>query len=83
MLGPFCRAHDGIFQIAIFGQKASNIRAKPLEFWASTGENIRPSDLSPSNQTGFLRRWPNSQSRLHENQSCKGGITLSGERLRT
>ena len=28
-----------IFQIVIFGQKASNIRAKPLDFRASNGKN--------------------------------------------
>ena len=36
-----------IFQIAILGQKACNIWAKPLDFRASNGENIRATDLNP------------------------------------
>ena len=40
-----------IFQIPIFGQKACNIRAKPLDFQASNGENIRATDLSPPKRT--------------------------------
>ena len=36
------------FQIAILGQKKiCNIRAKPLDFRANNGENIRATDLSP------------------------------------
>ena len=45
------------FQIAIFGpKKASNLQAKPLDFWASNGENIRVRGFSPppppTNETG-------------------------------
>ena len=38
-----------IFQIAIFGQKkkSGNIRAKPLDFRASNGQDIRARDFSP------------------------------------
>ena len=35
------------FQIAIFGPKIGNIRAKLLDFRASNGKNIRPRDFSP------------------------------------
>ena len=35
------------FQIAIFGQKACNIREKPLDIRASNGDKIRATDLSP------------------------------------
>ena len=40
-----------IFQIAIFGHKKRNIRAKPLDFRASNEENIRVRELSPPPQT--------------------------------
>ena len=41
-------APPGILKIAIFGQqKSGNIRAKPLDFRASNGEDIRATDLSP------------------------------------
>ena len=36
-----------IFLIGIFEQETCNIRAKPLDFRASNGENIRATDLSP------------------------------------
>ena len=47
-----------IFQIAMFGQeKTCNIRAKPLDIRASSGYNIRATDLSPPppNETGPVR----------------------------
>ena len=46
-----------IFQIAIFGQKTYIMRAKPLDFRASNGENIRATDLSPLNDTGPVCLW--------------------------
>ena len=45
--GGWGAAAPGISQIAIFGGKSGNIRAKPLDFRASNGENIRATDLSP------------------------------------
>ena len=43
--------HPIIIQVAIFEQKKerrrSDIRAKPLDFWASAGENICAGDLTP------------------------------------
>ena len=49
-----------IFQVAFFGpqqNKTSNVRAKPLDFQACTGENIRARDLSLPNETGSVRLW--------------------------
>ena len=47
--GGWAAPPPGIFQIAIFGQKkkSCNIWAKPFDFRASNGENIRATDLSP------------------------------------
>ena len=41
------------FQIAIFGQKRKSHSGKPLDFWASNGENIWARDFStpPSNSS--------------------------------
>ena len=42
--------------MAILGQKTSYIWAKPLDLWASVGENIWGRDLSPLNKTGKERQ---------------------------
>ena len=50
--GGGAAAPPRIVQIAIFGQKkkSCNFRAKPHDFRASNGENIRATDLSPPKQ---------------------------------
>ena len=69
------------FQMEIFGQQASNIRANTLDLGASDGENIRARDLSPPERNwSRICLWVEFQYELRPHGAEREAIQISKHR---